>query len=161
MIETAFPEKLLSYMFFLCSNVNMTDSQQQTPPALLLPDEDILAFTAVPLDRRRANGWTPGQQERFILALDAMGSVGQAAKAVGMSRQSAYNLRERPGAEGFARSWDLAIENGRRRQFSYGMERAINGVTTITVQRGGAVTVNGGPDMRILRSALRSVDERL
>jgi hypothetical protein len=40
------------------------------------------------------------------------------------------------------------------------MERAIHGVTTVRVLRGGSVTVNGGPDMRILRSALRSEDER-
>jgi hypothetical protein len=83
--------KPLSYMFFLCSSVKMTDSPQITPPTKLLPDEELLAFTAVPLDRKRNNGWTPAQQERFIVALSVMGSVGQAVKAVGMSRQSAYN----------------------------------------------------------------------
>lgn len=138
----------------------MTDSSPQTPPALLLPDKELLAFTPVPLDRHRRNGWSAAQQERFIRALDVMGSVDQAAKAVGMSRQSAYNLRDRPGAESFARSWDVVIDMGQQRQFDTAMERAINGVTTIRVIRGGAVTVNGGPDMRILRSALRSVDER-
>ena len=61
----------------------MTDSPSPTPPAQLLPDEDLLAFTPVPLDRSRSNGWTAAQQERFILALHVMGSVGQAAKAVG------------------------------------------------------------------------------
>jgi hypothetical protein len=137
----------------------MTDSPQQTS-TLLLPDEELLAFTAVPHDRKRNNGWTPAQQERFIVALTVMGSVGQAVKAVGMSRQSAYNLRDRPGAESFAASWDKALEFGRQRQFDAAMERAINGVTTIRVMRGGAVTVGGGPDMRILRSALRSDDER-
>ena len=131
-----------------------------TPPAPLLADEGLLAFTPVPLDRRRSNGWTAAQQERFILALHVMGSVGQAAKAVGMSRQSAYNLRERAGAESFAKSWDAAIDMGRQRQFDLAMERAIHGVTTVRVMRGGSVTVNGGPDMRILRSALRSEDSR-
>jgi hypothetical protein len=138
----------------------MTDSPSPTPPAQLLADEDLLAFTPVSLDRKRNNGWTAAQQERFILALHVMGSVGQAAKAVGMSRQSAYNLRERAGAESFAKSWDAAIEMGRARQFDHAMERAVNGVTTVRVLRGGSVTVNGGPDMRILRSALRSEDER-
>ena len=138
----------------------MTDSSSPTPPALLLADEGLLAFTTVPLDRRRANGWTPAQQERFILALHVMGSVEQAAKAVGMSRQSAYNLRERKGAESFAKSWDAAIDMGRQRQFDLAMERAIHGVTTVRVLRGGSVTVNGGPVMRILRSALRSEDSR-
>ena len=49
---------------------------------------------------------------------------------------------------------------GRARRFDLAMERAVGGVTTITVRRGGAVTVNGGPDMRILQSALRSADSR-
>ncbi|MBL0923223.1 MAG: hypothetical protein IBJ12_02000 [Sphingomonadaceae bacterium] len=138
----------------------MTDSPPPTSPTQLLADEELLAFSPVPLDRKRSNGWTAAQQERFIVALAVMGSVGQAAKAVGMSRQSAYNLRERPGAESFAKSWDAGIEMGRARQFDHAMTRAINGVTTITVRRGGAVTVNGGPDMRILQSALRSEDMR-
>ena len=77
-----------------------------------------------------------------------------------MSRQSAYNLRERAGADSFAKSWDAAIDMGRQRQFDLAMERAIHGVTTVRVLRGGSVTVNGGPDMRILRSALRSEDSR-
>mgnify|MGYP000673918652 CR=1 FL=1 len=55
---------------------------------------------------------------------------------------------------------DAAIDMGRQRQFDLAMERAIHGVTTVRVMRGGSVTVNGGPDMRILRSALRSEDER-
>jgi hypothetical protein len=147
-------------MFVLCSIKRMTDSPKPTPPTLLLPNDEQLAFTAVPLDRHRSDGWTPAQQERFIVALDVMGSVGQAARAVGMSRRSAYNLRDRPGAESFAKSWDLALEFGRRRQFDTAMEHAINGVTTIRVLRGGSVTVKGGPDMRILRGALRSADER-
>ncbi|GAA3733007.1 hypothetical protein GGR91_000147 [Sphingorhabdus rigui] len=67
---------------------------------------------------------------------------------------------ERVGAESFAKSWDAAINLGRQRQFDLAMERAIHGITTVRVLRGGSVTVNGGPDMRILRSALRSEDER-
>lgn len=138
----------------------MTNSSLHTPPAQCLADNELLAFTPVPLDRHRNNGWTVPQQERFILALHVMGSVGQAAKAVGISRQSAYNLREKPGAESFAKSWDNAIELGRQRQFDLAMDRAINGVTTVRVLRGGAVTVAGGPDLRIIRSAMRSMDER-
>lgn len=35
------------------------------------------------------------------------------------------------------------------------MDRALNGVTTIRVLRGGAIDVTGGPDMDIVRAALR------
>ncbi|MBK7161014.1 hypothetical protein DXH95_08110 [Sphingorhabdus pulchriflava] len=125
------------------------------PPALLLADDEYLAFPAVPQLRHRHNGWTPPQQARFILALQAMGSVSAAVKAVGMSRKSAYELLGRPGAEGFARSWERALESGRQRMFDVAMERAINGVTTIHVQRGGSVSIKGGADMRLVQAALR------
>ena len=124
------------------------------PPAPLLAGT-CLAFHPVPQQRRRADGWTPTTQQCFIRALEAMGSVGQAARAVGMGRRSAYRLRDRPGAEGFAAAWDQAISMGRMRQFDYAMDRALNGITTVRVLRGGAIDVTGGPDMDIVHSALR------
>jgi hypothetical protein len=136
----------------------MTDSQNMPAPTLCLAESEYLAFTAVAQTRKRGNGWSPIQQERFILALEVMGSVRPAARAVGMSRASAYKLRDRPDAESFARSWDLALEIGRQRQFDCAMDQAINGVTTIHVRRGGSVTVKGGPDMRLIHSAIRSED---
>ncbi len=117
--------------------------------------DTCLAFDPVPQQRRRADGWTPETQERFIRALEAMGSVGQAARAVGMGRRSAYRLRERPGAASFGTAWDRAISMGRMRQFDYAMDRALNGITTVRVLRGGAIDVTGGPDMDIVWSALR------
>lgn len=47
--------------------------------------DTILDFTPVPLERVRAKGWSPLAQRRFIHALSVMGSVGQAARAVGMA----------------------------------------------------------------------------
>jgi hypothetical protein len=137
----------------------MTESEQPATPPLLLADSD-LAFPAVPQQRKRGNGWSPPQQARFILALEVMGSVGSAAKAVGMSRAAAYKLREREGAEGFAKSWDMAMESGRRRQFDIAMAQAINGVTTIHVRRGGSVTIGSGPDMKLVHNAFRSEDQK-
>lgn len=123
-------------------------------PAPLLADS-CLAFTPVPQQRRRAGGWTPDTQACFIRALEAMGSVGPAAKAVGMNRASAYRLRDRPDAESFAAAWDRAISMGRTHQFSIAMDRALNGVTIVRVLKGGAVDVSGGPDMALVRAALR------
>jgi hypothetical protein len=119
-------------------------------PAPLLAGT-CLTFEPVPQQRCRADGWTPATQLCFIRALEAMGSVGQAARAVGMGRRSAYRLRDRLGAESFARAWDQAISMGRMRQFDYAMDRALNGVTTVRVLRGGAIDVT----MDIVNSALR------
>ncbi|WP_077147979.1 hypothetical protein [Sphingopyxis sp. KK2] len=114
-----------------------------------------LAFTPVPVQRQRADGWTPDAQANFIRALEAMGSVGKAARAVGMGRASAYRLRERPCAASFAAAWDRAISMGRTHQFSIAMDRALNGVTTVRVLKGGAIDVSGGPDMAVVHAALR------
>ena len=126
---------------------------EQTAPLLLAGT--CLAFVPVAQQRSRADGWTAETQANFIRALEAMGSVGRAAKAVGMGRRSAYRLRERPDATSFAVAWDRALSMGRVRQFDYAMDRALNGITTVRILRGGAIDVTGGPDMDIVRAALR------
>lgn len=131
--------------------------EHSTPPAPLLADT-CLAFTPVPTRRHRADGWTPEAQANFIRALEAMGSVGRAAKAVGMGRASAYRLRERPDAASFSAAWDRAISMGRTHQFTIAMDRALNGVTTVRVLKGGAIDVSGGPDMAVVNAVLRDED---
>ncbi|MBR2174696.1 hypothetical protein [Sphingopyxis sp.] len=128
--------------------------EQDTAPARLLAGTG-LAFIPVEQQRHRADGWTPETQANFIRALAAMGSVGKAARAVGMGRASAYRLRERPGAASFAAAWDSAIATGRTHQFSIAMDRALNGVTIVRVLKGGAIDVSGGPDMAVVHAALR------
>jgi hypothetical protein len=63
-------------------------------------------FLPVPL-RGRADGWTVERQGRFIGLLAQTGSVAEAAREVGMSRESAWRLRRRAGAESFAHAWDM------------------------------------------------------
>jgi hypothetical protein len=57
--------------------------------------------------------WTTRKAQVFLGALADLGRVSEAAHAVGMSRQSAYRLRERLG-EGslFAKLWDEAEAEG-------------------------------------------------
>jgi hypothetical protein len=112
-------------------------------------------FTPVPLARQRHDGWTAEKQRQFLILLAATGTVASAVQAVGMTRVSAYNLCKRPGAESFAREWDLALSHGRARMIDHAMERAINGVTTIRLRLGGVVDLEHGPDRRMIRRALR------
>jgi hypothetical protein len=137
-------------MFVLCSISAMTDSLDPDDPDF----NDLLAFTPVPLRRKRANGWTAERQRRFVLALSVMGAVGPAVRAVGMGRASAYRLRERAGAESFAEAWDIAIATGADRQFHAALDLAINGVTTVRVLRGGMVDVVNSLDRKVLNAAL-------
>ncbi|HCF25332.1 MULTISPECIES: hypothetical protein [unclassified Novosphingobium] len=68
----------------------------------------IPPFLPVPL-RVRADGWTVLRQAQFLVALARTRSVAAAAREVGCSRVSAYELRGRPGAESFAAVWDGAL----------------------------------------------------
>jgi hypothetical protein len=61
--------------------------------------------------------WTTVKARVFLGALADLGRVSEAARAVGMCRQSAYRLRERLGEDGlFARAWDEAEAEGRARR---------------------------------------------
>jgi len=61
--------------------------------------------------------WTTLKARVFIGALADLGRVADAARAVGMTRQSAYRLRERLGEDGpFAKAWDRAQAHGRAKR---------------------------------------------
>ena len=72
------------------------------------PRRRVPAFTPVPL-RYRRDGWTPGRQADFLGHLAEAGSVAAAARHVGRSRESAYRLRDKPGAGSFAAAWDSIL----------------------------------------------------
>ncbi|WP_108810797.1 hypothetical protein [Sphingorhabdus sp. Alg231-15] len=69
----------------------------------------IPAFTPAEL-RVRLDGWTPVRQAEFIGYLAETRCVQQAAARVGMSRESAYRLRSKPGAEEFVAAWDFILQ---------------------------------------------------
>jgi molybdenum-dependent DNA-binding transcriptional regulator ModE len=68
--------------------------------------------------KARHDGWTPARQIRFIEVLAATKSITRACRLVGMSRESAYKLRDRPEARQFRRAWNAALrpefDHGRR-----------------------------------------------
>jgi hypothetical protein len=98
---------------------------------------DLLAFEPVPSASNRHDGWTPERQRAFILALSGIGMVSPAARAVGMSRKSAYDLLKRAGPDsGFAKAWRVAVAAGKRIACSNAIERAIEGVEVPYFYRG-------------------------
>jgi hypothetical protein len=108
----------------------------------------VPAFTPVPL-RYRADGWTPVRQAVFLGALVETRCVAAAARAVGMTRECAYRLRDKMGAESFAAAWDRILEAPRDSRMSthdllwhrleYGKIRPI-------LRRGRCVAVRPTPD---------------
>ena len=82
-----------------------------SPPALprLPPSRRrIPAFHPVPVGPRR-DGWTAARQAALIGLIAETGSVIAACRRLGMGRESAYRLRARAGAAGFAAAWDAAL----------------------------------------------------
>jgi hypothetical protein len=129
----------------------------ESPPpqsAHEVEEPDPLAFTPV-VTIVRHDGWTPDRQRKFISALEAIGSVAPAARAVGMSKQSAYALRKRPGAESFAQAWDIALQMGQDRAFDIVMDRAMHGVIVPRFYRGRCIGTIHRWDSRLLLAALR------
>jgi hypothetical protein len=84
----------------------MPELEPRWPAYKRIPD-----FVPVPL-RARSGGWTAVKQGEFVGCLAQTGSVAQAAAWVGCSRASAYALRRRAGAEGFAAAWAVAASGG-------------------------------------------------
>ena len=76
----------------------------------------------------RHNEWTREKMAVFLRELAATQSVAAAAAHVGMSRQSAYRLRDRLMGTPFSFGWDVALEMGLSRLAHAMMERALNGV---------------------------------
>lgn len=95
-----------------------------------------LRFTPV-LVRARRDGWTPAIQAAFIAALARTRSVVAACRAVGRSWQTAYRLRARAGAAGFAAAWDSALAGPDLDRPVTG--RALGGVATPIRYRGRQV----------------------
>ena len=96
------------------------------------PDEppayDPADYRWVPVRRRpRRDGWTEEKQRRFIETLADTGVVELAAKAVGLTRESAYQLRRSPHAVAFARAWDAARHHAGGTLEDIAFERAIEG----------------------------------
>ena len=57
----------------------------------------------------RRDGWTAERQLRFLDVLAHTRSISEAAAAAGMSRESAYRLRERRDGALFTALWDRAL----------------------------------------------------
>ena len=89
------------------------------------------------LARRRRVGWDAERQRAFIALLARLPSVGKAAKAVGMSRRSAYKLLDKPEAEQFAKAWDMALDFGMDRLRRSSIARSLDGGDFVPVIRKG------------------------
>ncbi|MFM7028089.1 MAG: hypothetical protein ACKOXK_05360 [Chakrabartia sp.] len=90
----------------------------------------------------------------FLRELAATQSVSAAARAVGMSRTAAYNLRNRLQGQPFALGWEVALEFGLHALAQAVMDRALNGEEVPHYYHGELVGTTRRYDNRLARWVL-------
>ncbi len=134
----------------------MTRKSDPRTTRLPVPAGELPAFTPVPRQCQRHDGWTEERQRRFIEALADTGSVNAACKAVDMSTVGAYYLRRQPGAESFRKAWEAALQLGIARIEDVAMDRALNGVDMPVYSYGKLVGFRTTYNDRLLMFMLRN-----
>lgn len=122
--EITFPTSAKSA---LCSAMSTHDTTLSPTPSTTTP-------RAV-----RSDGWSLDKQAKFLRQLSATHSVAQAAKSVGMSRQSAYRLRSRLKGRAFDLAWEVAFHHSYDVLAHAALERALNGVEVPVYYQGEKV----------------------
>ncbi len=141
------------------------------PPDSVSPDDlpepectpegvPIPAFTPWRARRERSGGWSAKTQRAFIRELTRIGSVGAAAKAVGKTSRSAYQLRDKAGAESFAAAWEAAKFAGRDNAAQIAIERALHGEMVPTFRNGQFTGYRLIHNDRMLMAAINTQDNR-
>ena len=109
----------------------------------------------LPARRPRHDGWTVERQWAFLKALAACGCVTHACRAVGMSRESAYELYNRESAFAFRRGWDAALDSSVRLVEDEAWSRAVKGVARPIFYQGEQVGEYRHYDERLTMFLLR------
>lgn len=102
--------------------------------------------------------WTPQCQRAFVEALAFGGSVLRAAKIVGKSPRSAYNLRFRRDGAAFSLGWDAAILVSRYALQDMLMDRAVSGYEEISTKQEDGTSLRGRFDNRLGMGMLDRLD---
>jgi hypothetical protein len=105
----------------MATKLKVVEQVADIVPAPTIPDFEIAPT------RNQHSGWTAERQRKFIEHLALTGSVGEASALVGLSSRSAYRLRNKAGAESFARAWDAALSLCATRLAAIAFDRALHG----------------------------------
>lgn len=114
------------------------------------------AFTPVPRQCQRHDGWTAQRQRQFIEALADTGSVKAAAHRVNMTPEGAYHLRRHPHGASFRAAWEAALALGVQQLEDIAMERALRGTEVPVYSYGKLVGSRMVHNDRLLMFLLRN-----
>lgn len=129
---------------------------------------DVVTATAAAIDAAEAqhrfhetgvrdDGWTPERIRIFLHTLAETGVVEDAAAAAGISRQSAYRLRNSERGRAFRLAWGVASRLARTRLADDVYRRAVYG-SVETIRRGEEVIQRHRHDDRLAMAVLARLD---
>jgi hypothetical protein len=134
------------------------------PPGDDLISDQLGTYVPVAADalgrRRRCDGLTPERQAVFLDALARCGVVGEAARAAGISRDTAYSLRNSAAGRAFALGWDAAVLISRGRMADELESRALNGVVDKIYRNGELWGERHRHDNRLAMAVLTRLDRQ-
>lgn len=108
----------------------------------------------------RHDGWTPERERIFCERLAECGVVADAARAAGMSAQSAYTHRNRASGRAFHLGWEAALIHARRRLSDELLSRAMNGCVEAIHRDGVVVAQKHRHDNRLSMAVLTRLDRQ-
>lgn len=125
-----------------------------------IPPPDAAPYGPAPAPAPNSSRWTPAKMADFLRQLSATHSVSEAARSVGMSRQSAYRLRSRLKGSDFDLAWDVAFQHGYDNLAHAALERALNGVEMPVFFKGEQVGSYRRYDERLTVALLNTLRTR-
>jgi len=108
----------------------------------------------------RTDGFTPDLQRLFLIVLAACGVAADACRAAGISRDTAYRLRNSAEGRAFAIAWDAALLIARGAVGDELMSRAMNGVVERIYRNGELWGERHRHDNRLAMAVLTRLDRQ-
>jgi hypothetical protein len=126
--------------YYYCSKAELYDARIQGPPPR----------------RHRRDGFSAERQEQFLEHVRGGASGREAARKVGISHTTAYNLYNSPDGAAFRAGWDEAAKVTDIVLEDTGFDRAVNGQEEIVYYKGQRVGVRWKYDNNLLMRLLRA-----
>jgi hypothetical protein len=106
----------------------------------------------------RRDGWTPFARKLFLQVVAESGNVTRACAYAGLSKESAYALRNRDSL--FAAGWDAACLLARDPLADDVHEKSVEGITETITRADGVVVERRRYDARLSMAVLHRLDKR-
>jgi len=126
--------------YYYCSKAELYDMQIAEPPPR----------------RYRKDGFSPERQEQFLEYVRGGASGREAARKVGISPTTAYNLYNSPDGAAFRAAWDEAARVTDIVLEDTAFDRAVNGQEEIVYHKGRRVGIRWKYDNNLLMRLLRA-----